>query len=91
MKMCNCLKELSERISEELPKKNASFANMKIKSVSFENEALIFDSKSPTQLSYPVTITHEPIGRKTKTTINFTGKYCPFCGKAYEQEATQNG
>lgn len=78
---CNCLKNLAEKIATELPQKNKEYANLNITHVSFDNEALIFDSKSPTQLSYPVTITHDPIGRKKKTEINIMGEFCPFCGE----------
>ena len=88
--MCNCLKDITERIQNDLPSKTAAYANMKIKSVSFDNVGIIFDSKQSTQMTYPVTIIHEPIGRKTKTTINFTGKYCPFCGIAYDTEAADD-
>jgi hypothetical protein len=87
---CNCLKDLTDKIASELPTKNAEFANLKITSVSFDGEAILFDSKSPTQLSYAVTIEHEPIGRKKQTKINILGSYCPFCGVSLKEEAAHD-
>ena len=38
------------------------------------------------QLSYTMTISHEPIGRKKQTKINILGSFCPFCGVSLKEE-----
>ena len=83
--MCNCIKELKNRLMNELPKLNPSYSALKITSVSLENEALIFGKTSQLQLSIPVTLHHEPVGRKTKTAINIMSKFCSICGEAYDE------
>jgi hypothetical protein len=79
--MCNCLDETIHRIKAELPEKNPSFASMKITGASFDNAGIVFDSPCSHQLTYPVTIKHEPIGRKKQTAISLLGSFCPFCGE----------
>jgi hypothetical protein len=87
--MCNCLSETIQRVKSELPEKNRTFANLNITNASFDNECIIFESGVPTQLCYPITIKHDPIGRKKQTTINMLGSFCPFCGEAIKKGAEE--
>lgn len=81
--MCNCISDVQERFKSKITEVPA-YSNLKIKSVSLDNVAIMFSGG--TQAAGSVTITHEPVGRKTKTTVNVCYRYCPFCGEKYEKE-----
>lgn len=87
MEKCNCLETVKDKIQNEMPKKNAEYANLAISKVYSENEAWLFkkDGGMTTGLSIPFIAEHKPIGRKTKTTINMVATYCPFCGQKYDE------
>lgn len=79
---CDCLKKIEADLKEKLPKQDAEHAGMVIKDVSFDNKALILfgEQSGGINLSIPLTVIHEPMGRKKKTTVSMMAKYCPFCG-----------
>ncbi|WP_138751145.1 hypothetical protein [Paenibacillus sinopodophylli] len=86
---CNCLSEIKARLKDELPKQD-QYAKLKIISVDFSNAAFLMNgNRIESTLSTPITITHEPIGRKKSTNINMTISYCPFCGKSAKEESEQ--
>lgn len=82
--MCNCLAETKEKLAAEL-NSIPEYKNLKITEIHFCHETLILRKKSFVQLTYPVIISHEPIGRKKQTKLNMAGSYCPFCGEKYEK------
>ena len=84
--MCDCIKEISNRLKNELPEKNSDYAKLVIIDASCDNTGWVFDSPAHQILSIPFTIEHEPVGRKKRTTVNMIAKYCPFCGQPYEKE-----
>ena len=88
---CNCVSEIKDRLAKELPMKNAEYANLKIDSVSMDGECFIYSgNKLIDSLSMPITIKHQPVGRKTKTTTNILFSYCPFCGVSYAEDGGEH-
>lgn len=88
--MCNCIKEIQEKIKNELSSKNADFRDKKITDVSIQNVAIVFDSRQSLQLSSPVKIEYVKTNKKgdtvhKKESINISYTYCPFCGRPYEE------
>lgn len=84
--MCNCINNIKNRIQEELPKKNKEYEKLDIISVECNDKALLLEEDGVKAIiAIPFTIYHEPVGRKKKTIINMSTKYCPFCGKKYEK------
>ena len=84
--MCNCISNLENRISEELPKKNKEYEKFDIISVECNDRAILLEEdRAKAIIAIPFTIYHEPVGRKKKTIINMSAKYCPFCGEKYEK------
>ncbi|WP_443659917.1 hypothetical protein [Clostridium algidicarnis] len=86
--MCNCIKEIEERIKRELPIKNDRYKDMKINKVTFEGVAMFaggYEAYSPVKLECEYT---NKKGTKVIKRIkeNFSHKYCPFCGQQYGEE-----
>ena len=82
---CDCISEIKERMLDMLPTK-AEYANMKITSIDFDGECFLYgENRMVSALSIPVTIHHEPIGRKKQTKTNLTISYCPFCGEKQDK------
>lgn len=84
--MCDCINEVQEHFESKITKV-PEYSNLKIKSVSMDNVAIMFSGG--TQIAGSVTITHELVGRKTKTTVGICYRYCPFCGEKYEGEESE--
>lgn len=80
--MCNCINRLKDKALNEIEKIGPDLAGVKIESISFDNESIVFSKDAPLQLCYPMTINHAPIGRKKKSSISLLGSYCPFCGES---------
>ena len=82
--MCDCLKEMKDKIKNEIPQKNKEYSKLEIESVGCDNEIIYMTGDSKCKLFIPFTIEHQKIGRKTKTTISMLAKFCPFCGVPYD-------
>ena len=83
--MCNCINDIEKRIEEELPSKNKDYEKLDIIYVECNDKALLLEPDGAKHvMAIPFTIYHEPIGRKKKTIVNMSTKYCPFCGEKYE-------
>ena len=77
---CDCIIVIKEKLREELPK-SPTYAAMKILSIDIEGEGFAYaGNKTVHVFSVPVTVTHEPIGRKKTTKTHLIVSYCPFCG-----------
>lgn len=84
--MCNCIKEVEERLKTNIIKM-PEYANLKVENISLDNTAIMFSGGE--EITGSATISHETIRRKTKTVINICYRYCPFCGVRYKLEETE--
>lgn len=89
--VCNCIREIKDRVKNEIVQLNTDYKDLEITKVECENEVWIFtdNNKMVSGLSIPFIAEHQPVRRKKKTTINMIATYCPFCGKLYKNE-TEN-
>jgi len=84
--MCNCIAELRDKAKEYLIAHEKVNPDT-IKEVYFANQSIVFSgNKGLSVIGAPITIkTVSEKGKKGTRTFNFTPKYCPFCGKQYEE------
>lgn len=86
--MCNCIEEAENRL-KELVNKNEGWKDREITSVDLENKCILL-SGGGVRLYSPVKIEYDYFNRKgekkhKKQNVNLSYKYCPFCGKKYEE------
>lgn len=83
--MCNCINEIVENIKNKKGELSEvhKYERLKIEDVACDIEGW---SAEGATLLIPFTILHKPIGRKTRTTLNVSARFCPFCGKEINKE-----
>lgn len=83
--MCNCMEDIEKRVKEELPLKNKEYAGIEIKSSSFANKFINFET-GRVGIGIPLNIEWTHTTKKGKEInkskeIVMTISYCPFCGE----------
>lgn len=89
--MCNCIKEIEDKVLTELVEKNPKYKNRKIIKANLDNVVIMFlpKGKASVQLYSPMKIEYEYLNKNQeakikKDTINMSCTFCPFCGQKYE-------
>lgn len=83
--MCNCIEEIEKRYKEHLKENDSTFKDIEDFNVNFINKAYMFDS-GKIEVGLPLEIEWKHIAKSCRVSvkrkeINFTIKYCPFCGE----------
>ena len=85
--MCNCIDEIIKEVKDGSLSKIPKYSKLKVRDASCDLSGITFKGNHTEQpLFIPFTVEHAPIGRKTKTIVNFRADYCPFCGKTLRED-----
>lgn len=84
--MCDCISRIQESFKQKLQKENSDESI----TVTLLGTGFLFDKNSMSLRTYSELERSGTSGGRKKKKINVTHKFCPWCGKPYEDGSDAN-